>query len=165
MTGGSLLGAASLVACSQARSLPQLYLAFVGVGIAGAAVLYEPAFAVINTWFRRDRHAALLTLTVVAGFASTIFLPLSQALVDAAGRRSALLVLAVLLAACAVPQALLLRRSPADLGLHPDGDPAAHAHADPARWSRVRGRGAPGRLSRATSPVSAARGGTRPCGG
>ena len=122
MTAGSLLGAASLVAWSQARSLGQLYLAFIGVGVAGAAVLYEPAFAVINTWFRRDRHAALLTLTVVAGFASTIFLPLSQALIDAYDWRRALLALAVLLGLCAVPQAVVLRRSPADLGLHPDGD-------------------------------------------
>jgi MFS family permease len=125
MSGGSLLGAASVVAWSQARDLPQLYLAFVGIGLAGAAVLYEPAFAVINTWFRRDRHAALLTLTVVAGFSSTIFLPLSQALVDDLGWRGALLVLAGPLAACAVPQALLLRRCPADLGLAVDGDGAA----------------------------------------
>lgn len=121
MSGGSLLGAASVVGWSQARSLPELYLAFVGVGVAGAMVLYEPAFALINTWFVRDRHAALLALTVVAGFSSTIFLPASQALVDAFGWRAALLVLAGLLAACAVPQALVLRRAPADLGLHPDG--------------------------------------------
>ncbi|SDX75424.1 hypothetical protein SAMN05661080_01066 [Modestobacter sp. DSM 44400] len=53
MTGGSLLGGASVVAWSQARDLTHLYLAFVGVGLAGAAVLYEPAFALINTWFRR----------------------------------------------------------------------------------------------------------------
>jgi MFS family permease len=121
MSGGSLLGAAAVVGWSQARTLPQLYAAFAVVGVAGAMVLYEPAFALINTWFVRDRHAALLALTVVAGFSSTIFLPTSQALVDAAGWRAALLVLAALLAACAVPQALLLRRAPADLGLLPDG--------------------------------------------
>ena len=40
-----------------------------------------------------------------------------KALVDAFGWRAALLVLAALLAACAVPQAVLLRRAPADLGL------------------------------------------------
>jgi len=123
MSGGSLLGAASVVGWSQAQNLPQLYAAFLGMGVAGAMVLYEPAFALINTWFFRDRHAALLTLTVVAGFSSTIFLPTSQVLVDAAGWRTALLVLAALLGACAVPQALLLRRAPADLGLHPDGAP------------------------------------------
>jgi MFS family permease len=136
MTVGSLLGAASVVAWSQAQDLVQLYLAFVGVGLAGAAVLYEPAYAVINTWFRRDRPRALLTLTVVAGFASTIFLPTSQLLIEGVGWRSALLVLAGVLAACALPHALLLRRSPADLGLSPDGRPdpqpeAASAAADP----------------------------------
>jgi MFS family permease len=123
MTAGSLLGAASVIAWSQAQDLVQLYLAFVGVGLAGAAVLYEPAYAVINTWFRRDRHAALLTLTVVAGFASTIFLPTSQLLIDGVGWRSALLVLSGILAACALPHVVLLRRSPADLGLPPDGRP------------------------------------------
>jgi MFS family permease len=128
MTGGSLLGAASVVAWSQAGGLLPLYLAFVGVGLAGAAVMYEPAFALVTTWFDRDRPAALLTLTVVAGFASTVFLPLSQALVDWIGWRSALLVLAALLAACAVPQAVLLRRSPADLGLGVDGDPPEVVH-------------------------------------
>ncbi|SDM40076.1 Sugar phosphate permease [Geodermatophilus siccatus] len=125
MTAGSLLGAACVVGWSQVRSLPQLYLVFTGIGLACAAVLYEPAYAVINTWFRRDRRAALLTLTVVAGFASTVFLPTSQALIDALGWRGALLVLAGLVALCAVPQALVLRRSPADLGLAPDGDAAS----------------------------------------
>jgi MFS family permease len=131
MTGGSLLGGASVVAWSQARDLPQLYLAFVGIGLAGAAVMYEPAFALITTWFDRQRSAALLTLTVVAGLASTVFLPLSQALVDGLGWRSALLVLAALTAACALPQALVLRRAPHDLGLAVDGDPVPQAHAQP----------------------------------
>jgi MFS family permease len=121
MTAGSLLGGASVVAWSQAENLVQLYAAFAGIGLASAAVLYEPAYAVINTWFRRDRATALLTLTVVAGFASTIFLPASQFLIEGLGRRSALLVLAAVVAACAVPHALLLRRAPADLGLVPDG--------------------------------------------
>ncbi len=139
MTGGSLLGGASVVAWSRAQSLGQLYLAFAGVGLASAAVHYEPAFAVINTWFRRDRGAALLSLTVVAGFSSTVFLPTSQALVDAYGWRTALLVLAALLAACAVPQALVLRRSPADLGLEPDGRPGAEPVPPRARADRGAG--------------------------
>ncbi|MCF6509773.1 MFS transporter [Blastococcus sp. MG754426] len=123
MTAGSLLGGASVLAWSQAGDLAQLYLAFAGIGLASAAVLYEPAYAVINTWFRRDRPRALLTLTVVAGFASTIFLPTSQLLIDGVGWRPALVVLAAVVAACALPHALVLRRSPADLGLVPDGRP------------------------------------------
>jgi MFS family permease len=132
MAGGSLLGGASVVAWSQAQDLPQLYLAFVGIGLASAAVLYEPAYAVINTWFRRDRPRALLTLTVVAGFASTVFLPASQLLIDGLGWRSALLVLAGVVAACALPHALVLRRSPADMGLVPDGRPDDGTPSAPA---------------------------------
>lgn len=142
MTCGSLLAAASVVGWSQARTLPQLYLAFAGIGLAGAAVLYEPAFAVINTWFRQDRHRALLLLTVIAGFSSTVFVPLSQLLAEGLGWRNAVLVLAALTGACAIPHALLLRRAPEDLGLHPDGR-APHEetqHPETARGSQA-GRG------------------------
>ena len=64
---------------------------------------------------------------MVAGFSSTIFLPLSQRWSTRVGWRDAVLVLAALLGACAVPHALLLRRAPQDLGLRPDGDVRAHA--------------------------------------
>ncbi|CCG04449.1 MFS transporter [Blastococcus saxobsidens] len=131
MTSGSLLGGASVLAWSRADDLVELYLAFAGIGLASAAVLYEPAYAVINSWFRRDRPKALLTLTVVAGFASTIFLPTSQFLIETLGWRPALVVLAAVVAACAVPHALLLRRSPADLGLEPDGRPDPGPPPDP----------------------------------
>ena len=82
MTLGSLVAAAAVAGWSQSRTLPELYLSFAGIGFASAALFYDSGFAVINTWFHRDRHAALLTLTVVAGFASTVFLPTTQALVD-----------------------------------------------------------------------------------
>jgi len=147
MTAGSLLGAASVVAWSQAQGLVQLYLAFTGIGLASAAVLYEPAYAVINTWFRRDRHKALFTLTVVAGFASTIFLPASQFLIEVVGWRPALVVLAGVVAACALPHALLLRRSPADLGLVPDGRPFDDAASSAAAATSATGDDGDGDLS------------------
>ncbi|MBX9243827.1 MFS transporter [Actinotalea ferrariae] len=121
MTLGSALAGVSVLAWSQVRTVPQLYAAFVGVGLAGAMVLYEPAFAVVNTWFRRRRAQALLLVTVVAGFSSTIFLPVTQTMVDGVGWRGALVVLAALAGLCAIPHAVVLRRSPRDLGLVPDG--------------------------------------------
>jgi hypothetical protein len=54
--------------------------------VARPPSIYEPAFAVATTWFERDRPRALL-LTVVAGFASTIFLPLATAPVTRLGWR------------------------------------------------------------------------------
>ncbi|HEX8035582.1 MAG TPA: MFS transporter, partial [Ktedonobacterales bacterium] len=61
-------------------------------------------------------------LTFIAGFASVVFVPLAQWLVQAQGWRTALVTLAVLLAAVTIPlHAVVLRRRPADLGLAPDG--------------------------------------------
>jgi MFS family permease len=122
MTAGSLLGVALVLAWSQVGSVLVWYLIWAGMGLAMSATLYDPAFTAVTAWFERDRAKAFLLVTIAAGFASTIFLPLSAWLVDAQGWRSALVTLAVLLLVLtAVPHALFLRRRPEDLGWHPDG--------------------------------------------
>ncbi|MGR6923418.1 MFS transporter [[Actinomadura] parvosata] len=104
MTLGSVLGALAVLAWSQVRSVVQLYLVCGVLGVASAMVLYEAAFAVIVAWFDAARRArALLAVTVVAGFASSIFLPLTGLLVELYGWRRALVVLAVGYALTAVP--------------------------------------------------------------
>jgi len=128
MSGGSLAAAVLVVAWSQVSNIALLYVVFAALGVASTGVLYEPAFATVNAWFDRDRNAALLTLTVMGGFASTIFLPVAQALTAALGWRGALLVLAGCVAATAVPHATLVRRSPAELGLGRDGAAAVTMH-------------------------------------
>jgi sugar phosphate permease len=138
MTVGSALGVLLVLAWSRVGSLPLYYLIWAGIGLAMAATLYEPAFATVTAWFERDRGKALLAVTVAAGFASTIFLPLSGWLVAALGWRRALVALAGLLAVLTVPpHALLLRRRPEDLGLRPDGVASGatgdHAPARPVR--------------------------------
>jgi MFS family permease len=121
MTAGSLLGAGCVLVWARAGNVLGLYLAFAGIGLAGAAVLYEPAFATINAWFDARRQQALLTVTMVAGLASTIFLPASAFLISRLGWRQALLILAAVQAATAVPHVLLVRRRPADHGWQLDG--------------------------------------------
>ncbi|MEU5878599.1 MFS transporter [Spirillospora sp. NPDC047279] len=123
MTLGSAAATALVAAWAGVGSLAELYLVFAGIGLVSAMVLYEPAFAVIVVWFRRRRASALLAITVVAGFASTIFMPLTGWLTDAYGWRTALLVLAAILGAVTIPLHALVRAHPSDLGLRPDGDP------------------------------------------
>jgi MFS family permease len=104
MTAGSALGAAAVLAWSQVTSVAQLYVVCAVLGVASAMVLYEAAFAVIVAWFDAARRGrALLSVTVVAGFASSIFLPLTGFLVDRYGWRQALVVLAIGYALTAVP--------------------------------------------------------------
>lgn len=122
MTAGSLLAAAVVLIWSFTNSLPMLYLVQAGVGVAMSLVLYDVAFTVIATWFRQDRIKALLLVTMVAGLASTIFIPLATALTEGLGWRSALRVLALILAVVTVPlHALVLRDNPRRLGFEPDG--------------------------------------------
>ncbi|MCY4466243.1 MAG: MFS transporter [Chloroflexi bacterium] len=122
MTVGSI-GAMLLVALwSQVQTLPEFVLIMTLLGFCGAAVLYEPAFAIIATWFARRRGTAMAVLTFVAGFSSTIFIPLSDALLVAQGWRGAVLTLAILLGVITIPlHGFLLRGKPQDLGLQPDG--------------------------------------------
>jgi predicted MFS family arabinose efflux permease len=104
MTAGSVLGVAALVAWSQVHHLWQLYAVFAAIGVAAIASLYEAAFAVViaaTDPAARDR--ALLAITIVAGFASTIFFPLTGWLLDQHGWRTTVLLLAGLLAVTAVP--------------------------------------------------------------
>ncbi|NUW41238.1 MFS transporter [Nonomuraea rhodomycinica] len=116
MSAGSVLATLAVLGWSQVTSLPQLYGVFVAIGAASAMVLYEPAFAVVISWFdgdERGRANALLALTVVAGFASSVFLPLAGLLTEEYGWRRALLVLAGLYGVTAIPlHALVLRGRP-----------------------------------------------------
>ena len=139
MTGGSALGVAAVVAWSQVQQVWQLYAVFVLMGLAGAASLYEAAFPVViatATPGRRDRD--LLTVTLVAGFASSIFLPLTGLLLASLGWRTTLLVLAAALAILTVPAHAVLvpgrRRRAAHHHSHVDGATVREALRDSTFW-------------------------------
>jgi MFS family permease len=113
MTGGSCLATALTFAWARVESLPALYAVWLLMGLAMAATLYEPAFAVVVSWFHQGRDRALLTVTLAAGFASTIFMPIEAWLLTRVGWRAALTILGVVLAIVTIPiHALVLRRGP-----------------------------------------------------
>jgi hypothetical protein len=117
MTLGSLAGAVLVLAWSQVHDLFLLYLIWVGIGLAMACVLYEAAFTVVTKWFRERRRRALTAVILVGGWASFVFSPLSNWLIDVQGWRNALIslavILAVILAATTVPlHGLFLRPAP-----------------------------------------------------
>jgi MFS family permease len=133
MTAGSIIASLLVVAWSQVADVTAFYLIWIGLGACAAAVLYEPAFAVVATWFVRRRGTALAMITFAAGLASTIFVPLSDALLGVFGWRDAVLVLGIFLAATTIPlHVLVLRRRPQDLGLLPDGEAGTDMAVRPA---------------------------------
>ena len=77
-----------------------------------AAVLYPPAFAALTRWYGDRRAHALTVLTLVAGLSSTIFAPLTAALLDRLSWRATYVVLAIVLGVVTVPAHGLLLALP-----------------------------------------------------
>ena len=120
MTWGVVLATAMLVLWSQAHSLVTLFVVWIGLGVAMAATLYDPVFAVITRRFPDGFRIRITFITLVGGFASTVFIPLTHSLVDSLGWRGALLVLAAInLAVCLPLNAVAIGR-----------DTARNDHAD-----------------------------------
>ena len=132
MTVSSCAASLLVLAWAGVNSLPTFYLIWAGIGLTLAAVLYEPTFFVVASWFVRQRGRALTVLTFLAGFASVIYLPLAGWLMQRQGWRGALCSLAVVLALGTIPwHAIVLRRRPEDLGLTPDGGRPPSSKAPP----------------------------------
>jgi MFS family permease len=113
MTVGSIVATGLVVAWATISSLPMLYAVWAAIGLTMSATLYDPAFATANRWFDRRRVQALTVITLMAGFASTIFIPLAGALVQQQGWRQSLITLAIVLGIGTIPaHALLLRKGP-----------------------------------------------------
>ena len=137
MTAGSALAAVMVAAWSQVDSLIAVYAVWIGLGVAMAAILYEPAFVVVTKWFTVRRHQALTVLTLAGALASPIFSPLAQHLSDELGWRDALLVLSALLASITIPlHAGVLRRPPSIVRVSGKGpaQPIAHKRLDRRFW-------------------------------
>ena len=130
MTLGSISAVLLVLAWSQVQSLLAFYLIWVGIGLVAPTIQYAPAFWSAAKWFDKRRGLALTVLTFGGGLASTVFIPLTNALMLAYGWRMALVVLAGIVAAFTIlPHALVLRRLPADVGSVVDGAVVTASHA------------------------------------
>ncbi len=123
MTLGSILATLLVAGWAMVDSVFGFYLIWAGIGLAMSVTLYEPAFVIVARWFHRFRSRALTMLTFVAGFASVIYIPLAGWLVVSYDWRTALWIMAGLMAIGTIPiHAFVLRKSPEDISERPDGD-------------------------------------------
>jgi MFS family permease len=134
---GVIVMAAGLMLAPFAR-LPWHLYATLGalVGGGGNCLGYTGQSLFLPNWFVRRRGlAASLTFSGV-GVGSIVLLPWLQSLIARAGWRAACCTLGLLVLGVLMPLNLLLKRSPADLGLQPDGD-ATSSRAAAAERLRV----------------------------
>lgn len=91
MSLASVAAGLLLIAWSQLDDIVLFYVVFAAIGCLQAATLYEAAFAVVA---RRvgagNARDAITMLTLWGGFASTVFIPLIQLLIEWYGWRGAL---------------------------------------------------------------------------
>ncbi|MFI0349384.1 MFS transporter [Actinomadura sp. 9N407] len=129
MTTGSIVAVLAVVGLAAAPNLWWFTAAWMLAGAAMTAVLYQPAFAALTRYHAPHHVRALTTLTLVAGLASTVFAPLTDALASHLSWRGVYLVLAAILAAVTIPlHAVALRRP----------WPASHARAAGVRHEAAR---------------------------
>jgi len=96
MAAGSLLTAAGCAGLALAAS-PAAYLAaWVVLGVAMRATLYDAAFAALARIGGPGARRAMSQITLLGGLASTAFWPLGRVLIDSFGWRGALLVYAAI---------------------------------------------------------------------
>ena len=100
---GPLLGGVGFVLWSAASAPWMLYAAWTVIGVALSMSLYEPAFAVVTQRYPARFRDAVTTLTLVAGFASTLAFPSIAALHAVLPWRGALLVIGAVLALAIAP--------------------------------------------------------------
>jgi predicted MFS family arabinose efflux permease len=139
MSIGSLGAGLLFIGWSEVEALVPFFLIAAGLGALQAAVLYEPAFAVIARRAGGGARDAITALTLWGGFASTVFIPLVQILIDGFGWRGALVGLGVVNLSCAALYWLTIGPS--------------HTHPDELAASIARKAGAPRKHNAFRSPV------------
>jgi Major Facilitator Superfamily len=94
LAAGSVLGALATTTLAGAQGPLTMLAGWLLAGIAMAACLYDPAFATLHAISGSSYRRAVTALTLFGGFASTVFWPLSQYLLETIGWREAFAVYA-----------------------------------------------------------------------
>ena len=103
LSWGSVIGAVALATIALADGVAALFIGWALAGVAMAACLYDPAFATLHQLSGAAYRRAVTALTLFGGFASTVFWPVSQWLLDGVGWRATLWTYAALHLAVCLP--------------------------------------------------------------
>jgi len=103
LMASAVLTAIGLLGLAAAPNLTIYIAAWLILGVAMGAGLYDPAFATLGRLYGREARSAITSLTLIAGFASTVCWPLSAFLLQCFGWRGACVAYAALQVAVVLP--------------------------------------------------------------
>lgn len=103
MSAGTVAGVIAFLGWALSSSLFLFYASWVLMGVAMACSLYEPAFYVLTRSFPDSYKKVITWLTLAGGFASTLFIPLTDWFIRSLGWQHALFTLALVNLCIALP--------------------------------------------------------------
>jgi len=128
---GSILLAASLVLTSRAQEIWHFYLVYGVFASTGVSLIgFTSHSAFLPNWFERKRGLAVGIAMAGIGIGMLVVVPLLEKIITLYGWRTAYLFAAGAVLCLVAPLNLIFaRKSPAEMGLTPDGDARGDAQA------------------------------------
>jgi len=134
MALGSVAASCALLACALAPGRVGFALGVLAMQLASCFVLYSTAFVMIVQLGGRNAERSITHLTLIAGFTSTLFWPLTVALLDRLDWRDVLIIFAALNATVCLPIHAWLAR----LATHSSKRALTETHVGAAEAMKVR---------------------------
>ena len=124
MLTGAILAGTGFILLSLVETFWQFFFIYIFIISLGFnAGFFHPVYAVVNSWFIRQRGIGFALTGVAASVGGIFMAPLLSYLILSFGWRTGAVIAGVIILAVAVPAALPIRRTPESMGLLPDGDP------------------------------------------
>jgi len=119
---GAFLAAAGLVAIGRASTPTALFVSYVLFAIGFSCTSLIPGTTMVARWFSKRRALALSIASTGLSVGGIVITPLAAAMVSKMGLHDATPIFAIGYIVAVVPlTVLMLRRSPENMGLEPDG--------------------------------------------
>lgn len=131
MSAGSLAAAATLALIAVMQNAWQFTVLALMAEFVAIAVQYDAGFAALAQRYGRNARAEITLVTLIAGFASTVFWPLLQWLLTQMTWREVYLVLAAMNLLIALPIHLTMpkgRQTPPEMPAHATGLPVVQSY-------------------------------------
>jgi Sugar phosphate permease len=122
-TIGVLFVGIGLISTTWTQSLWQLYLSLGLLVGMGASTMYTPVNATVSKFFTKKRSLALGTAMTGISFGPFVMAPISHYFIASYGWTNSFILTGIISLALGIPvAAIIIRRSPQDIGLLPDGE-------------------------------------------
>ena len=122
--GGAAMAGLGLILLSTVNSFLSFFFVYIFIVSLGYnAGFFHPVYAMVNSWFIRNRGFGFAAVGAASSIGGMIMAPFLSYLILDFGWRLGAVIGGMIILAVAIPAAIPIRRRPEEIGLHPDGRP------------------------------------------